>query len=309
MARAPLLLDHTGKPFPRKAPSLPRVRARYDAAQTSEENRRHWSNADSLGAKSATDPGVRQKLRDRARYETANNSSCRGMVLTLANDLIGTGPRLQLQTGSREVNRRIETAFGRWAKAARLAEKLRTIKQAKTVDGEAFALLVTNPALSHPVKLDLRLLEAEQVADPTLVQSFRPDEWDGIRLDVLGNPTHYHFLREHPGDSIRFLNLQGDWIQAEFVIHWFRADRPGQIRGVPELTPALPLFALLRRWTLACLAGAETAANFAAVLYNEAGADEEEQPTPFSTQEIERGMLAAMPMGWKLEQLRAEQPV
>jgi len=32
----------------------------------------------------------------RARYEVANNAYARGIVLTLANDVIGTGPRLQM---------------------------------------------------------------------------------------------------------------------------------------------------------------------------------------------------------------------
>ncbi len=39
---------------------------------------------------------VRRILRNRARYEVANNSYARGIVLTLANDVIGTGPRLQM---------------------------------------------------------------------------------------------------------------------------------------------------------------------------------------------------------------------
>ena len=39
------------------------------------------------------------------------------------------------------------------------------------------------------------------------------------------------------------------------------SDRPGQARGIPDITPALPLFAQLRRFTLAVLAAAETAAD------------------------------------------------
>ena len=68
-------------------------RARYDAAVTTEDNRRHWANADGLSANAANSPEVRTALRNRARYEVANNSYARGIVLTLANDVIGTGPR------------------------------------------------------------------------------------------------------------------------------------------------------------------------------------------------------------------------
>ena len=43
------------------------VRARYDAASTNDENRRHWANADSLSANAANSPEVRRVLRNRAR--------------------------------------------------------------------------------------------------------------------------------------------------------------------------------------------------------------------------------------------------
>ena len=78
-----------------------RVRGRYDAAATNDDNRRHWANADLLSANAAANPEVRRILRNRARYEVANNSYARGIVLTLANDAIGTGPRLQMLTRRR----------------------------------------------------------------------------------------------------------------------------------------------------------------------------------------------------------------
>ena len=57
-----------------------RVRGRYDAAATTDENRRHWANADLLSANAANNPQVRRTLRSRARYEVANNSYARGIV-------------------------------------------------------------------------------------------------------------------------------------------------------------------------------------------------------------------------------------
>src|SRR5690348_11747409 len=74
------------------------LRARYDAAQTNGDNRNHWANADDLSAARANSAGVRHILRRRSRYEIANNSYARGIVTTLANDVVGTGPRLQLLT-------------------------------------------------------------------------------------------------------------------------------------------------------------------------------------------------------------------
>lgn len=60
-------------PFRRKRKarrSLPAVlRARFDAAQTTTENARHWAMADSLSADAAGSADVRRKLRQRARYD------------------------------------------------------------------------------------------------------------------------------------------------------------------------------------------------------------------------------------------------
>ena len=83
------------------------VRARFDAAQTTPENRKHWADA-------AANPEVWRTLRNRARYEVANNSYTRGIVLTLASDVIGTGPRLQMVLDSAEANRTIEAELARY---------------------------------------------------------------------------------------------------------------------------------------------------------------------------------------------------
>lgn len=285
-----------------------RLTARYDAATTGDDNRRHWAKADGLSANAAQSAQVRRILRNRSRYEVANNSYAQGIALTLANDSIGTGPRLQLQTADAEANRRIEREFQIWSHAVGLAEKLRTMRMARAVDGEAFALMTSNPKLPTSIQLDLRLIEADQVATP----AFNPavtSSVDGIVFDSHGNPIEYHVLRHHPGDTNVRGVLEYDRIPAASMVHWYRADRPGQARGVPDITPALPLFAQLRRFTLAVLAAAETAADFAGILYTDAPAGgEAESAEPFEPIELEKRMLLTMPGGWKMSQLEAEQP-
>jgi lambda family phage portal protein len=284
------------------------LRARYDAAVTTDDNRRHWANADSLSAKAANSAQVRRILRSRARYEVANNSYARGIVLTLANDCIGTGPRLQMLTPSAEANRRLEREFTRWSRAVDLPEKLRTMRMARAQDGEAFAVLTNNPRLPTQVKLDLRLIEADQVSTPGLFLG-DTNAVDGIVFDEYGNPVEYHILQSHPGDAGYVSIMQFDRLPAESVIHWFRCDRPGQVRGIPEITPALPLFAQLRRFTLAVLAAAETAADFAGILYTDAPpGGEADAAEPFEPIELEKRALLTMPGGWKMSQMEAEQP-
>ncbi|MCB9838211.1 MAG: phage portal protein [Phycisphaeraceae bacterium] len=285
------------------------VRAGYDSAVTNDGNRRHWAGADGLSADAAASPEVRRLLRNRARYEVANNSYARGIVLTLANDAIGTGPRLQMLTDDPEANAVIERVFARWATAVGLPETLRTMRMARAEDGEAFAVLASNPELNSPVTLDVRLVEADQVTTPDL-SILDDNAIDGIVFDRFGNPTEYHILKSHPGGSrTGLLGLEFDRAPAESVIHYFRTDRPGQSRGVPDITPALPLFAQLRRYTLAVLGAAETAADFAGVLYTDAPASGEADPVePMDAIELEARALLTMPSGWRMEQVKAEQP-
>jgi lambda family phage portal protein len=291
-----------------------RVRGRYDAAATTEDNRRHWANADTLSVNTANSPAVRRTLRARARYEVANNSYARGITLTLANDCVGTGPRLQMLTGDDDANRIVEQEFSRWADAMRLPEKLRTLRMARAESGEIFAMLVANPAVDSAVKLDIRLIEADQVASPIPVAYGRntgADNDDGIVFDTSGNPVEYCVLKHHPGDGRGLIGSENapQVVPAPSMLHYYRADRPGQNRGIPEITPALPLFAQLRRYTLAVIAAAETAADFAAVLYTDAPANGEADPVePMDLVDLERRMATVLPGGWKLGQITAEQP-
>ena len=121
------------------------IKAKYDAAQTTADNARHWANADSLSPDAANSPVVRKIIRNRARYEVANNTYARGIVNTLANEMVGTGPRLQMLSDDVEACQLVEKRFAEWAKEVRLAQKLRTMRTAKAADGETFAIKTKNP--------------------------------------------------------------------------------------------------------------------------------------------------------------------
>ena len=284
------------------------VRARFDAAQTTPDNRKHWANADHLAPDAAASPEARRTLRNRARYEVANNSYARGIVLTLANDVIGTGPRLQMLTDGDEANQTIEREFSAWAKAIDLPGKLRTMRQARAQDGEAFAVLFSNDSLDSPIKLDLKLIEADQVTTP-LSKAGLDRGIDGIAFDAFGNPSQYHVLKAHPGGSASIGGLDYDIIPAVSMIHWFRTDRPGQRRGLPDILPALPLFAQLRRYILAVIAAAESAANIAVLMKTNAPAGgEAAEVEPMTEMEFSPNMAVFTPEGWEPSQVKAEQP-
>lgn len=285
------------------------VQAGFDAAASNAANSRHWQNADGLSADAAANPWVRKVLRERARYEVANNSYARGMLETLAQDTIGTGPRLQLIEGSEQARRFVAMEFGKWARNIRLAAKLRTMRIAKCEDGEAFAVMFVNPHHGHRVPLDIQLIEADQVTTPDQSTSLDPHAVDGIRFDPYRNPMEYHVLREHPGTDRYFPGFDDyDRVSADLVMHYFRADRPGQSRGVPEIAPALPIYNQLRRYTLAVIDSAEKAASIAGVIKSNSPPQADSgEVTPFDTVDLDNEWLT-MPEGWDISQFKAEQP-
>jgi capsid protein len=285
------------------------IKAHYDIAQTTDENSRHWQWADYFSADAALIPGVRRTARIRSRYEVANNSYAKGIVLTIANDTIGTGPRLQCHGDDRNASAEVEARWQEWSDAVRLARKLRTLVMARITDGESVALLQTNPRVQNPVKLDMRMIECDQLADPW-IPWLTPNKIDGMTFDDFHDPLEYHILKYHPGGLYPMMTLEFDVYPSRYVMHLFRADRPQQSRGFPELGPALPLFAQLRRFTLATIAAAESIANHAAVIETNGPAvdTDSEAPAPYDLVELDRNSATVLPDGWRLNQPKPEQP-
>jgi len=279
----------------------------YDAAQTTPNNRRRWQYARDVGANTLNSPEVRRILRTRARYEARNNSYCDGMIQTLINYVIGTGASLQFQSDNPELNSTIEKAFVEWTKAVKLWDKIRAGRRTKLEDGEVFILKGRNPKLNNRIKNDVQLIESELCTsfgfDPS-----DPRQADGIKFDEYGNPVQYEFLNRYPNSSVPAITPFGTkTVPAENIIHWYRMDRPNQKRGVPEITPALELFSMLRSYTLAVIDSAQTAANIAGIAFT-TNAPATKKVTPFVEFQPDRNTISFLPANWDFKQLHAEQP-
>ena len=307
------------------------VRASYDSAGHDPDLQRHWVWANGASANAAADHEQRSIMVRRSRYELIeNNSIGRGIIETLVNDCIGTGPRLQFlnpdllgvgddpearKTAKQDwqaIAGQVELAWAEWCKAINLTGKLRVMRRARTVDGESFAILSTNPGIKNPVQLDLTVVECDRVANPTGSKPETQQYIDGVTLDPFGNVVSYDILDNHPGDLVWGADLMSyRTFMSANVIHWFREDRPEQRRGVPECQTALPLFAIKRRFTLATVLAAENAANHAMVLSMGEGAFDHMAPdpdaSPWMTLNLQRNMATVVPNG-TLQQIKPEHP-
>lgn len=320
--------------FPKKRSG---PRASYDAADTNAGNSRHWANADGLSAKAANSPEVRRKLRERARLEFDNGGNCRGAIETIAHDRMGTVPRLQVsfpqpinyvhywqENGGEATKsliaknraamaaaRAIEQAFQKWAAdpIVNLGEKLRIANESELRDGEVFFRFRMNNAVAQACQLDIEVIETEVCCTPDANQWKDPSHVDGIEFDKAGNPAFYHLLKQHPGDLTWMPNLDYERVHASEVIHWFRPSRAGQRRGTPRITPGLPLMAQIRGYASATLASARLIAQYAAVM--ETNAQPDAGPVVVAEYDevpLEDGSMLTLPAGWKMNQVRAEQP-
>lgn len=287
------------------------IRLRYDAVQTTDLNRRHWASADQLAPNDSHSPEVRRMARARCRAEAQNNGYLTGMLSRFATAVVGTGPQVLIDAGDDADDAAVsavERAFSEHCDAIGLPGKLRQFHRGLGTDGDQFGVFSTNPVLPI-VQLDWRLYETDQFAESAYAGLLTPGHVDGCRIDAWGNVTEWHLLDRHPGELVAGWPNNGQWIQSRFVTHWPNAPRPGQIRGVGYVLPALELFAILRRYTLATLTAAETAASIAAILETQMPASgTARQLDLLESFPIVRGMAIAAPDGWRASQMKAEHP-
>tara|TARA_R110002110_G_scaffold291187_1_gene505200 strand:- start:1884 stop:3746 length:1863 start_codon:yes stop_codon:yes gene_type:complete len=297
------VLDQYGNPI------AANVKAKFDLAQTTAHNRRHWANADNMAARAAMSPAVRTIVRKRSRYEFDNNSWYSGMLRTASNHIVGCGPRLQVLSDDSESNTRLEKAWRKWSRSVNLAEKLRVMMETYWKDGEVFAVRSRRDDL-FPISLDINLIEAEQCASPFAGDpAGDPLIDDGVRFDASRNGAAYYIYDNHPGDTGFLSTFEGDWYDSSQVVHLFRRERPGQSRGIPRATCALNTLPIMRRQEMATLLAAETAASFATYLKSTSSAlDPTNSPADFAEIEIAYNMMTTLPAGWDIAQVDGKHP-
>lgn len=296
------------KPRMQPEPTGRPIRGSYDAARDGNETVNIWANSDALDADAANSLAVRTKLRNRDRYERSNNGHKCGIHRTQANYVIGTGPKLKMQTASKGFNAMVEAKWNQWVKATQFFRKLRTENRAKTGDGEGLGLIISDESVTDPVKLNFRPIECDQLAAPVMRANDK-NYVDGIHFDEAGNPIAYDILRRHPGSTwFGSVEKEYDTYAAKFVCHWFLHERSGQHRGIPESTSTLNLYPTARRFREATVASAETAADFTAAVEMGSPAEGPDEVAPFTTLPVEKRTMVVMPAGSKMSQMRAEHP-
>lgn len=126
----------------------------------------------------------------------------------------------------------------------------------------------------------------------------------GIEFDKQGNRVAYHLFEEHPGDTnngigISFTNkFKTVRVPAEEILHVFKMERPGQIRGVPWLSNVLLKLRDFDEYEDAQLVRQKIAAMFAVFVRDIDGIDATMQPEEGELGEkVEPGIIEILPPG------------
>jgi len=289
--------------FRKKAEAKPVAKRKYHGINTGR------LFADFNASDASSDSELRwaiKELRNRSRDLAINNEYVRRYFDLLKTNVIGEkGVLLQSKAldsvGNLDQNgnQAVENAFKMWGKYGNpsVCGKLSWIDVQKLAmetlakDGEVFIIKHRNSDFHDTFALEF--IEADQI-DETLNKT--ADNGNEIRMGVELNqfkrPVAYHMIEYHPGDydwAIKNKQKKHRRVPADRVIHLFKQLRPGQTRGEPWLTPAIPAIKQLGAFREAAVINARVGASKMGFIVNKGSdgfiADDYEDNTPIITAE------------------------
>lgn len=225
-------------------------------------------------------------LQSRSHSAIRNNAYARKAKETYVANLVGTG--IKPQWG----NEAIQALWDDWVTMADADGVDNFYALQAMVAGSQFeageALARTRfRRLSDglPVPLQLQLIESEHL-DPSY--SIAAPNGRVVRMGIefngIGQRTAYHLWRHHPHESLTFAYNERVPVPASQVIHVYRRTRPGQLRGVPELTSVIVRLYEIDEMQDATLARQKLAQLFGAFVRRKTNADPEDLGPYFGKQ-------------------------
>ncbi|HRP96317.1 MAG TPA: phage portal protein [Rhodocyclaceae bacterium] len=195
-------------------------------------------------------PTIRNRSRDAVRNEWAAKAA----TARWASNLVGTGILARPQTTNKRLRLKLAKLWDQWTEECDADDVLdlygiQTLVAENWIEaGEVFVRLRwrrLEDGLSAP--LQLQVLESEMV--PLFDADHGPDlprghyVRAGIEFNAIGRRVAYWMHREHPGDArvgggIGLHDLRR--VPAQDVLHIYKPQRPGQLRGVSEFAGILP---------------------------------------------------------------------
>lgn len=221
--------------------------AAYESASTTGARAKSWRTS-SAGPNAAAVQNL-PLLRSRARDAIRNDPWAKTAIARLVSNTIGNGIQAHPQHPNDAV-RKMQKQLWEDSCEEIDADDLFDMAGVQTLAARAFfsdgEVLVRrqlrSPREGFAVPMQIRLLEGDLL--PMEKNEIVPGGGEivnGVEFNMDGRRVAYHLLQRHPGEYGRAstANMQTVRVPADEIAHVFLALRPGQVRGVPELSTVL----------------------------------------------------------------------
>lgn len=241
-------------------------------------------------------------LRDRSRAAVRNDGFAKGAIDHLVTNVIGTGITPLSKAEDAELRKQIHALFLRWTDESDADGQLDFYGQQSQAtrcwleSGETFVRLRTRrPEDGLSVGLQLQVLEPDLCPHETMRPGAgRGRVKAGIEFNGIGRREAYWFRpsRTTDADDVSFGPLVR--VPADRVIHLYDPLRPGQLRGLPLLTPALVRFHELDKFDDATLLRQQLQNLFVAFVKRPIAPDDDTPTDPLTGQSVSASDAAPM---------------
>lgn len=283
------------------------VQRRWDAGKRTTESKDQWRG--DFGRDINHDILLdHDLLLSRARHEGKNNPNVAGAKIIMGAHTVGrAGPTIQLRTADRKFAARLDAVLREFFENAgadgrhlvdHLLDAVRGIPDA----GEILWQIVSEQKPTTVVGARIHPLNSKYLRTPpdrTESQTMRL----GVERTKTNKPVRYWYqeVDDALGPTGRYIP-----IPAAEVLHWYRRDEPGQVRGVPHIAPSLTAASDLRAYEKAVQDAMESAALFGVILYS---TDPKNRTIVLQGEtEITPKTMAAIPPGYQAAQIAPQHP-
>ena len=258
----------------------------YQAAQSS---RATWGWIAGSTSATAEVGAALPTLRNRARDMVRNNPYAAKAIDALVNNSIGAGIIPRAKTGDANLNERIDALWSTF-EAEIDADGTHDFYGLQHLCARAFyetgeVLLRRRPRRIEDgltIPLQYQVIEADLLDHNKNAANNAGRIVQGVEFGPFGRRRAYWLLREHPGDP-RSVSATGGKksgpVPAEDVIHLYDKQRPGQVRGVPWITPAMIRMRMLDDYEESEIVRKRLEACVAAIVFADEEAEENLAPT------------------------------
>ncbi|EKS9915601.1 phage portal protein [Burkholderia multivorans] len=220
--------------------------AAYESASTVGARAKSW-RVSGAGPNTAAVQNL-SLMRSRARDAIRNDPWAKTAIARLVSNTIGTGIQAHPQHPNDAV-RKMQKQLWEDSGQEIDADDVFDIAGIQTLaarsffsDGEVLVRRrMRSPRDGLAVPMQIQLLEGDLL--PMEKNELVPggEIINGVEFDADGRRVAYHLLRRHPGEYGRasIANMETVRVPADEIAHVFLALRPGQVRGVPELSTVL----------------------------------------------------------------------